>query len=246
MARYKLTLEYDGRPYVGWQRQDNGPSVQAALERAVFQYSGETVTAHASGRTDAGVHALAQVAHVDIARGDPAIKVQNAVNAYLRPQPVVVVAAEQVSEDFHARFSCLGRSYVYRLLNRRSQPALDIGRVWWVARRLDAQAMHEAAQQLIGSHDFSSFRAAECQAKSPEKTLSLLRVERHGDVIEFHTAARSFLHHQVRNMVGTLELVGAGRRPKDWVADVLAARNRVISGPTAPPDGLYFKDARYG
>lgn len=245
MARYKLTLEYDGRPFVGWQRQNNGLSVQAVLEQAITKYCGETVTAHAAGRTDAGVHALGQVAHVDIVRGDTALVVQNALNALMRPAPVAVVRAEQVAEDFHARFSCLGRSYVYRILNRRSQPALDMGRVWWVARPLDADIMHEAAQALIGHHDFTSFRAAECQANSPMRSLDLLRVERIGDTLEIHAAAKSFLHHQVRNMVGTLELVGAGKRPPEWVADVLAARSRVVAGPTCPPDGLYFKAAMY-
>lgn len=245
MPRYKLTLEYDGRPFVGWQRQDNGPSVQATLEDAIFRYSGETVAVHAAGRTDAGVHALGQVVHVDIARGDPAMKVQNALNALVRPAPVAVVAAEEVPKDFHARFSCLGRSYVYRILNRRSQPVLEAGRVWWVARALDHEAMTEAAVHLIGHHDFSSFRAAECQANSPMRTLDTLQIVRVGDIIEVHAAAKSFLHHQVRNMVGTLELVGAGRWQPARMAEALAARSRSAAGPTCPPDGLFFKAALY-
>lgn len=245
MPRYKLTVEYDGGPFVGWQRQDNGPSVQQALEDAARRYCGEAVVAHASGRTDAGVHAWGQVAHVDIARGDPAAKVRDALNALLRPLPVAVVAAEEVGEDFHARFSCRERSYVYRILNRRSPPALEAGRVWWVSRPLDAGAMHDAAQELVGSHDFTSFRAKECQANSPLKTLDELTVTRRGAEIEIFARARSFLHHQVRNMVGTLATVGEGKWRAADVRRILQARDRAQAGQTAPACGLYFLRAEY-
>lgn len=245
MPRYKLTIEYDGGPFVGWQRQDNGPSVQQALEEAARRYCGQAVIAHASGRTDAGVHALGQVAHVDIARGDPAKKVRDALNALLRPAPVAVVEAEEVDDDFHARFSCRERSYVYRILNRRSPPALDAGRVWWVSRPLDAEAMHAAAQELVGSHDFTSFRAKECQANSPLKTLDELTVTRRGAEIEVFARARSFLHHQVRNMVGTLAAVGEGRWTPADVARIREARDRGQAGQTAPACGLYFLRAEY-
>ena len=245
MTRYKLTLEYDGGPFVGWQRQANGVSVQSALEDAILRYSGEQATVHAAGRTDAGVHALGQVAHVDIARGDSAYKVREALNALIRPAPVAIVAAEVVDEHFHARFSCIGRSYVYRVLNRRAPPALEAGRVWWLARPLDAEAMAEAAVHLLGRHDFTSFRAAECQADSPLRTLDVLTVSHTGDLIEVRAEARSFLHHQVRNIVGTLAQIGVGRWSPDAMAAILAARSRAAAGPTAPPDGLFFIAARY-
>ncbi|MFA7430483.1 MAG: tRNA pseudouridine(38-40) synthase TruA [Rhodospirillaceae bacterium] len=245
MQRYKLTIEYDGGPFVGWQRQDNGPSVQQALEEAALRYCGQPVVAHASGRTDAGVHALGQVAHLDFDRGDTADKVRDALNAHLRPHPVAVVKAEVVDEDFHARFSCIERSYVYRILNRRSRPALDAGRVWWMSRPLDAAAMHAAAQELVGSHDFTAFRAKECQAKSPLKTLDELVVTRRGDEIEVFARARSFLHHQVRNMVGTLVMAGEGKWTPAHVRGVLNGRDRAKAGQTAPACGLYFLRAEY-
>lgn len=245
MQRWKLTVEYDGRPFVGWQRQENGPSVQQALEEAVRRLSGEEVCVHASGRTDAGVHALAQVAHIDLAKPMAADKLRDALNHLLRPAPVAVLLAEAVGEAFHARFACTGRSYVYRILNRRAPPTLDAGRVWAVRRPLDAAAMHEAAQVLVGRHDFSTFRASLCQAASPEKTLDRLEVTRDGDEIRVFAAARSFLHHQVRNMVGTLELVGAGKWTAQDLRRALEARDRARGGQTAPPDGLYFLEARY-
>ncbi|MGC2854585.1 tRNA pseudouridine(38-40) synthase TruA [Novispirillum sp. DQ9] len=245
MPRYKLTIEYDGGPFVGWQRQDNGPSVQQALEEAAFRYSGQAVVAHASGRTDAGVHALGQVAHIDVARGDRAEKVRDALNAHLRPLPVAIVIAEEVDDEFHARFSCRERSYIYRVLNRRSPPALESGRVWWVSRPLDAEAMHAAAQELVGSHDFTSFRAKECQANSPLKTLDELVVTRRGEEIEIYARARSFLHHQVRNMVGTLAVAGQGKWSPADVRRILAARDRAQAGQTAPACGLYFLRAEY-
>ncbi|MBP2313434.1 tRNA pseudouridine(38-40) synthase TruA [Azospirillum soli] len=245
MQRWKLTIEYDGRPFVGWQRQDNGPSVQQTLEEAVQRLSGETVRVHASGRTDAGVHALGQVCHVDLEKPFTGLKLRDALNFHLKPAPVAVLLAEEVPEDFHARLTSIGRSYVYRIVNRRAPLALDVGRAWHVQRPLNAEAMHVAAQVLVGQHDFTSFRAALCQAKSPLKTLDRLDVERIGEEIRIHAAARSFLHHQVRNMVGTLELVGAGKWAAEDVRRALEARDRSKAGPTAPPDGLYFVAARY-
>ncbi len=245
MPRYLLVLEYDGAPFVGWQRQQRGLSVQEALERAVFAFCGERATATAAGRTDAGVHALAQVVHLDLAREFPPERVMGALNAHLAPHPVAVLEARRVEEDFHARFSALERRYLYRILNRRAPPALLRGRVWHVIGRLDVEHMQEAASRLLGRHDFSSFRAAECQARSPLRTLDRLWVERRGEIVEVHAAARSFLHRQVRNMVGSLVLVGLGRRPVAWIEEVLAARDRRRAGPTAPAAGLYFAGVRY-
>jgi len=245
MPRYKLTLEFDGTGYVGWQRQDNGPSIQQALEEAVHRYCGETVTAHSAGRTDSGVHAYGMVAHVDIGRGDPADKVRDALNAHLRPQPIAVLKAETVRAEFHARFSARERSYIYRIVNRRAPLALEAGKAWWVTRPLDAAAMHAAAQELVGHHDFSSFRAKECQAQSPVKTLDELTVTRHGAEIRIYCRARSFLHHQVRNIVGTLSLVGEGKWTAADVRAALEARDRAKAGPTAPACGLYFLTAEY-
>lgn len=245
MPRYKLTVEYDGGPFRGWQRQDNGPSVQETLEAAVFALTGEESLVQGAGRTDSGVHALAQVAHVDLVKDFPADTVRDALNHHVRPHPVSVLAVELVNENFHARFSATGRAYLYRILNRRAPPALDEGRVWWQASRLDAAAMHEAAQELIGHHDFSTFRAAECQAKSPEKTLDRLEVSRAGDEVHIVAEARSFLHHQVRNFVGTLHLVGTGKWRVRDVVNALKARDRAAGGPTAPPQGLYLTRVDY-
>jgi tRNA pseudouridine38-40 synthase len=247
MPRVKLTLEYDGRPFVGWQRQDNGPSVQAALEAAILGYCGRACPTFAAGRTDAGVHALGQVAHVDLPRADPPATVRAAINAHLHMarQPVAVLEAEIVPDDFHARFSCLGRAYLYRIVNRPAPLALDAGRAWQVPKPLDAAAMHDAAQALVGRHDFTSFRAVACQSQSPVKTLDALTVARIGEDIEIRTRARSFLHHQVRNMVGTLKLVGEGKWTADDVRAALEARNRAAAGPTAPSAGLYFVQAWY-
>ena len=245
MSRYKLVLEYDGRGLVGWQRQDNGPSVQAALEQAVFRFCGETVAAHAAGRTDAGVHALGQVVHLDIAKPTTTDTLRDALNHHLRPAAIAVLAAEAVADDFHARFSALRRSYLYRIVNRRAPLTLDAGRAWWVPTPLDAAAMHAAAQVLVGRHDFTSFRASECQARSAEKTLDGLDVSRRGAEIEIVAKARSFLHHQVRNIAGTLRLVGAGKWTRADVARALAARDRAAAGETAPPEGLYFLSAEY-
>lgn len=245
MTRYKLTLEYDGAGFVGWQRQDNGPSVQAALEEAVFGFCGERVTAHGAGRTDSGVHALGQVAHVDIAKATTADTVRDALNQHLKPAPVAVLAAEVVDDEFHARFSATARRYLYRIVNRRAPLALDRGRAWFVPSELDAVAMHDAAQRLVGRHDFTSFRAAECQAKSPLKTLDRLAVARDATELRVEAEARSFLHHQVRNMVGTLRLVGEGKWSADDVAAALSRRDRTAAGPTAPAEGLYLVAVDY-
>ena len=245
MTRYRLLLEYDGGGFVGWQRQANGPSVQESVERAVHGFCGETVTVFGAGRTDAGVHALGQVAHVDIARPTDADTVRDAINAHLRPLPVVVLAAEAVPAAFHARFSAVERAYLYRIVNRRAPLALAHGRAWHVPGPLDAVAMHEAAQVLVGRHDFSTFRASLCQAKSPVKTLDLLSVARDGEEIAVRARARSFLHHQVRNIVGTLKLVGEGKWTREDVAAALAARDRAKGGPTAPPEGLYLTEVAY-
>jgi tRNA pseudouridine38-40 synthase len=245
VSRYKLILEYDGRGLVGWQRQDNGPSVQAALEQAIFRFCGETVTAHAAGRTDAGVHALGQVVHVDIDKPTTTDTLRDAVNHHLRPAAIAVLSAEAAADDFHARFSAVRRSYLYRIVNRRAPLTLDAGRAWWVPTPLDAGAMHAAAQILVGKHDFTSFRASECQANSPEKTIDVLDVARRGEEIEIIAKARSFLHHQIRNIAGTLRLVGAGKWTRADMARALAARDRSAAGETAPAEGLYFLSAEY-
>ena len=245
MPRYKLTLEYDGTGLVGWQRQDNGRSVQAALERAALGFCGEAVTFHGAGRTDAGVHALGQVAHVDLARDWPGETVRDALNSHLRPDPVAVLAAEQVDGGFHARFDAIERRYLYRILNRRSPPTLEAGRVWHVSRPLDAEAMHEAARVLVGRHDFSTFRDAQCQAASPVKTLDELSVRREGDLVLVTARARSFLHRQVRSMVGSLSHVGEGRWSKDDLRAALEARDRSACGVIVPACGLYLVGVRY-
>jgi len=245
MPRYRLTLEYDGGGFVGWQRQDNGPSIQAALETAIQGFCGETVTVAGAGRTDAGVHALGQVCHFDLAREVETDTLRDAVNAHLRPESIAVLEAEHVADDFHARFDATGRRYLYRIVNRRSPLALDRGRAWQVPQTLDADAMRAGATHLLGHHDFTSFRAAECQARSPEKTLDRLEVTRFGSDIEIRAEARSFLHNQVRIMVGTLKLVGLGKwRPAD-VKRALVACDRAAAGPTAPPDGLYLVTVDY-
>jgi len=246
MTRWKFTIEYDGRPFAGWQRQDNGPSVQASLEQAIMKLSGEAVTVAAAGRTDAGVHGLGQVAHADIEKALAPDKMRDALNAHLRPHPVSILEAEIVSDGFHARFNATARHYLYRIVNRRSPLTFDAGLVWQVQVALDADAMHEAAQRLVGLHDFTTFRAAECQAKSPVKTLDVLDVSRVGEEIRIEASARSFLHHQVRSIVGTLKMVGAGKWTADDVAAALAARDRSACGPVAPPDGLYLVRVDYG
>jgi tRNA pseudouridine38-40 synthase len=238
MQHYRLTIEYDGRPFAGWQRQEGQPSVQAAIEEAIFKLSAERVTVTGAGRTDAGVHARGQVAHFDLTKEFPPETVRDALNAHLRPTPVAVIEAAVAAADFHARFSAVGRHYEYRILNRRAPPALDVGHVWHVMHALEAEAMHKAAQMLLGNHDFTTFRSAMCQAKSPVKTLDRLDVARQGEEIVIYARARSFLHHQVRSMVGTLKLVGEGKWTARDVARALEAKDRTACGPVAPPDGL--------
>ena len=245
MPRYRLTLEYDGRPYCGFQAQDGLPSVQGALEAAVRAFSGETLRLHAAGRTDSGVHALGQVAHIDLARDWPAATVANALNAHLRDEAIVVLDAVVAPDDWHARFSATGRRYLYRILNRPGPPALDRGRVWHLRKPLDAAAMHAAAQALVGHHDFTTFRDLGCQAKSPLKTLDVARVRREADEVVLEFSARSFLHRQVRSMAGTLAEVGLGRWTAADVRDALEARDRAACGPVAPAHGLYLAGVTY-
>ena len=238
MPRYRVTLEYDGGPFAGWQRQENGPSIQGALEEAISRLSGERVTVTGAGRTDAGVHARGQVAHFDLAKEFPADTVRDALNAHLRPAPIAILGAALTVPDFQARFSAIARHYEYRILCRRAPPALDKGRVWHVSRALDPEAMQEAAQAFIGQHDFTTFRSSECQAKSPVKTLDSFTVSVQGDEIVFYVRARSFLHHQVRSMVGTLKLVGEGKWRSSDVARALKACDRTQCGAVAPSEGL--------
>ena len=245
MPRYRLTIEYDGTGFAGWQRQANGLSVQEALETAVTRFCGERVTVHGAGRTDAGVHALGQSAHLDLTRTVLPEVLRSAVNHHLRPAAISILAAAPAPEDFDARLSATGRVYLYRILNRRAPPALDRGRVWQVAPPLDIGAMCQGALHLVGHHDFSTFRDSACQAKSPLKTLDALDLRRVGEEIHIEARARSFLHRQVRNMAGTLKLVGLGRWQPDDVARALAARDRRAGGPTAPPEGLYLVEVRY-
>lgn len=245
MPRYKLTIEYDGTDFVGWQRQKNGPAVQQALEEAVLGFSGESVVSHAAGRTDTGVHALAMTAHVDLDKPRDASTVRDAINYHLRPAPIAIIAAEIVSEDFHARFSCIGRAYEYHILNRRAPLALDARRAWRITPHLDADAMDAAAQALVGRHDFTTFRASACQAATPVKTLREISVSRAGEGVLIRCVARSFLHHQVRSIAGSLVEVGTGKwTPRDFKS-ALEAQDRARCGPVAPPYGLYFVKAIY-
>jgi tRNA pseudouridine38-40 synthase len=245
MIRFAFTVEFDGRPFMGWQRQAHGPSVQQAIEDAIHAVTGEAAVVHAAGRTDAGVHGLAMRAHADIEKPIPPFRLMEALNARLRPDPVAILACEVVPDDWHARFSCRGRAYVYRILNRRAPLTTQQGLVWRVVQPLDADAMHEAAQALVGLHDFTTFRSAHCQSASPVKTLDRLDVVRDGERIAIHAAARSFLHHQVRSMVGCLALVGMGRWSAHDLRAALDARDRAALGLNAPPDGLYFLNAAY-
>jgi tRNA pseudouridine38-40 synthase len=245
MPRYKLVIEYDGAPFVGWQVQDNGASVQGVITDAIAAFAGERVAVSGAGRTDAGVHALAQVAHVDLAKDWDSETVRDAINAHLRPHPVAVLTAERVGESFDARFSATRRHYLYRIVNRRADLALEQNRAWRIARPLDDAAMHAAAQKLVGRHDFTTFRAAECQAKSPVKTLDRLDVVRGDEDVRILAAARSFLHHQVRSMVGSLVHVGEGKWSGDDLAAALAARDRSACGQVAPPHGLYLVRVEY-
>jgi tRNA pseudouridine38-40 synthase len=245
MPRFKLIIEYDGTPFVGWQVQDKGVSVQGAIAAAVTAFSGETVPVQGAGRTDAGVHALEQVAHVDLSKDWNVDNVRDALNFHLRPQPIAVLAAERVAEDFDARFSATKRHYLYRIANRRADLALEVTRAWRVGRPLDAEAMHAAAQSLVGKHDFTTFRATECQAKSPVKTLDRLDVARNGEELHVTAVARSFLHHQVRSIVGSLVHVGEGKWRGDDLTAALVARDRARCRQVAPPQGLYLVRVEY-
>jgi len=246
MTRYKVSIEYDGRDFVGWQRQDNGYSVQQAVEEAITDFCGETVVVYCAGRTDAGVHALGQVAHFDLAEAAEVDTVRDAINFHVRPAAISILIAEQVDDGFHARFSATERVYLYRILNRRPPPVLDKGRVWHLIAPLDSEAMNKAAQALVGVHDFTSFRSVNCQAESAEKTVYRIEVTRQNEEIRLLLRAPSFLHNQVRIIAGTLAWVGEGKWSPGDVANALAARNRTASGPTAPPEGLYFFEAVYG
>ena len=245
MTRWRLTIEYDGGPFMGWQRQDHGPSVQQALEEALQRMTGEQAQFTAAGRTDAGVHALAMAAHVDVMKSLTPHRLREGLNALVRPQPISVLDVEEVADDWHARFSCIGRRYLYRILNRRAPPALDAGKVWHVAVPLELDAMQDGAVPLVGRHDFTTFRSAQCQSESPVKTLDRLEVSRVGEEIHITAAARSFLHHQVRSMGGCLAMVGRGQWTPDDMLKALEARDRSALGLNAPPHGLYFVEAVY-
>jgi tRNA pseudouridine38-40 synthase len=245
MPRYKLTIEYDGTPFVGWQMQESGPSVAGALADAAERFAGERPAITGAGRTDAGVHAFGQVAHIDLSKDWDADTVRDALNAQLRPNPIAVLSVEKVADGFDARFSAKARHYLYRIVNRRPDLALERERAWRVGKSLDADAMHAAAQRLVGHHDFTTFRSAECQAKSPLKTLDRLDVSRAGEEIDVRASARSFLHHQVRSMVGSLAQVGEGRWRADDLAAALAAKDRARCGPVAPACGLYLLRVDY-
>ena len=245
MPRYKLLIEYDGTGFSGWQMQAGQVSVQAVLEDALSHIHGGSIAVHGAGRTDTGVHALGQAAHVDLPKSWDPFVLRNAINGNIRPHRVSVIEAEEVSEAFHARFSATQRRYLYRILNRRAPPAIDLNRVWHVPVELDAAAMHEAAQYLVGKHDFTTFRAADCQAQSPVKTLDRLDVSRYGEEIEIHAEARSFLHHQVRSMVGSLKFVGEGKWQPRQLKKALEAKNRAACGVVAPPQGLYLTAVHY-
>ena len=245
MPRYKLTIEYDGAPFAGWQIQADRPTVQGVLTAAVEALSGEKTLVQGAGRTDAGVHARGQVAHVDLAKDWDTDTVRDALNAHIRPHPIAILAAEHVAEDFNARMSATKRHYLYRIINRRADLTLDAGHAWRVPRPLDAAAMHAAAQRLVGKHDFTTFRSTECQAKSPVKTLQQLDVERAGDDVIVLASARSFLHSQVRSMVGSLVMAGEVKWSADDLSRVLAAADRTACGQVAPPDGLYLMKVDY-
>ncbi len=245
MTRFRLTIEYDGRPFIGWQRQPHGPSVQQAIEEAVTAITGEETLVYGAGRTDSGVHALAMTAHVDIAGPIAPFRLGEAINAKLRPHPVAILGCEKVADGWHARFDCIGRRYLYRIVNRRARLALEAGRAWRIPQPLDECAMHEAAQHLVGKHDFTTFRSAHCQSASPVKTLDRLHVGRDGEVVTIAAEARSFLHHQVRSIVGCLALVGQGKWSAEDMRAALKAADRARLGLNAPPDGLYFIEAVY-
>lgn len=249
MTRFALTLEFDGGPFMGLQRQDHGPSVQQSVEDAVMALTGEKTAMHSAGRTDSGVHALAMRSHIDVEKDVTPFRLMEGLNAHLRPVPIAVTQCEAVSDDWHARFSCIGRRYLYRIINRRSPLTLETNRVWQISPELDIEAMHRSAQALVGTHDFTTFRSVKCQAPDPVKTLDQVDVVRAegpiGEEIHVHVAARSFLHHQVRSIVGSLKMVGTGTWPESRMAEALAARDRQELGHNAPAHGLYFVEAIY-
>lgn len=245
MPRYRLTIEYDGTEFKGWQRQDGQPTIQATLEQALRALTGTELEIFGSGRTDTGVHAIGQVAHVDLRRRMAPERLLAGLNAHLRPAPVGIVHAAEVAADFHARFSARRRTYLYRILNRRPAPVLERNRVWHVPVVLDAERMHEGARHFLGRHDFTSFRAAECQSTTPVKSIEHAVVTRREALIELRVTSRSFLHHQIRNMIGTLRFVGDGSRPVDWIAELLLARDRTQAGQTAPASGLFLERIEY-
>lgn len=245
MSRFRLTVEFDGGPFMGWQRQAHGPSVQQAIEDAIEAVTRERAVIHAAGRTDAGVHGLAMSAHADIGKAITPFRLMEALNAQVRPNPIAILDCEVVPDDWHARFSCIGRDYLYRIVNRRAPLTLELGRAWRIAKMLDADSMHEAAQVLVGRHDFTTFRSVHCQAESPVKTLDRLDVWREGDAVQVEASARSFLHHQVRSMVGCLAMVGQGQWSAHDMKAALEAKDRAALGLNAPAEGLYFVRARY-
>ncbi|MDR2068033.1 MAG: tRNA pseudouridine(38-40) synthase TruA [Holosporaceae bacterium] len=245
MSRYKITIEYDGTPFHGWQRQDGFDTIQQRLEGAIFPIAQARVTMYGSGRTDAGVHALGQVAHFDLAEDFDCFRLQECMNAHLADVPIAVLSIEKTSGDFDSRFSALERTYLYKILNRRSKPAIDINRAWHIVQNLDENKMHSAAQHLVGNHDFSSFRAAGCQSKSPVKTLNSISIRRCADLIFIEVAARSFLYRQVRNIVGSLCLVGGNRWTEQNLIEAFLSKDRTLAGQTAPPYGLYFVGVKY-
>jgi tRNA pseudouridine38-40 synthase len=245
MTRWKITVEYDGSEFCGWQRQAEVLTVQQVIEGAIQKFSSENVSIFGAGRTDTGVHAYANVAHFDLAKDTTGETVRDALNFYIRPHRIAIISAEAVTDDFHARFSAVERSYIYRIINRRAPLTFELQRAWHVIKPLDCVAMQAAANMLLGQHDFSTFRAQDCQAKSPIKTLDQLDIVRHGDEVLFRVRARSFLYHQVRNMVGTLVMVGTGQWSPDDFHEAFAARDRRVGGPTAPPHGLYFWKVSY-
>jgi tRNA pseudouridine38-40 synthase len=245
MPRYQVIIEYDGTPFVGWQRQENGPSIQTALEQAVRKLTGDEVAVFGAGRTDAGVHARGQVAHFDLSSEWAAGKIRDGLNYHLKPDPVAVLSCNAVAAGFDARFDAVKRSYLYCIINRRAPLALESQRAWAVKTPLDHEAMHEAARHLIGKHDFTTFRSINCQAKSALRTLDEVRVERNGDRIEICVKARSFLHNQVRSIAGSLKMVGEGKWSPEHIKDILAAKDRAACGPVAPAHGLYLMQVDY-
>lgn len=247
MTKYKLEIEYIGTKYSGWQIQDASPSVQGAIQNAIFKFCGENTKCYSAGRTDAGVHAIRMPAHIELSKEYDPYKILMATNFHLQSEneDISILNVEKVPDDFHARFSCKKRYYIYKILNRPTRPIIDNQRVWWVYHPLDSELMNKVAQNLVGLHDFSSFRAAECQAKSPVKTLDEISVKRNYDLIEIRVNAKSFLHHQVRNIVGTLEMVGRHKLTEQQFINILEAKDRTKAGPTAPASGLYFEKAEY-